>query len=386
MKAQGENERRAVGIEQRGKTYLARVKMGGKETSRTCQTLEDAELWRAAEVRRRRSTSVEMPTLRVYGREALARMERGVSNRNGDAYAPTVIKRYRSLFERHWVPPLGARPADKVRRRDVQSVLDELKAGGAAGSTVRDALKPLQVIYRQLLRDELIEDERNPTTHLMLPRKGSRKQRIDDPTDPLVVIGLAEAMTRLGLLAGRERIVWALAFFAGLRMGEIRGLEWSSVVDPLSEIRVVRQIVTNEHEAKLPKGGKRRVVPILPELRTELTLWALEQDRGRTGLVTGQGDTPWTYSHVIDRTHEAWDPAGLRWVQPHEARHTFVSMVLAAGVPVTTVRAWSGHSDDDVMDLYTHVMPNAIPDAIRKVNEWMKRQREIARENGDQDF
>jgi integrase len=360
-----------TGIRRQGSGYLARVKLHGEETSRTLPTLGDAVAWRDTELRRRGSAhlTTDAAPLRGYANQIMAKMESGaLPNRHGERYDASVIKRYRSWLDRLWLPALGAHPVNKIESRDIKRILDEI---GGAGSTVRDALKPMQVIYRELKQDGVVRD--NPALGLRLPPKNSRSKRIADPADPLAVVGVPEAKQRLALLTGRERAFWAIAFYAGLRAGEIRGLEWLDVDLKRGEIHIRRQIVTNGHTAKRPKGGKVRSVPMLEYLRAELAVWELEQDRKRSGLVVSTNGATYTYSDVMDKTRKVWDKAGLRWVQPHEARHTFVSMLAAAGTPSDEARAWCGHSDEEMRLLYTHLMPDATERARKGVEEYLKR-------------
>jgi integrase len=362
-----------TGISRRGAGYFARVKLDGKETSHSFPTVAEAVAWRDGELRRRGAGHLTSNAGALAGHANLimGKMERGaLANRHGERYDPSVLRRYRSWLERVWLPALGAHPVNRIQARDIKAILDELGMKHA-GSTVRDALKPMQVIYRELKLDGVVNE--NPAIGLRLPPKSSRRKRILDPADPLGVVGLVEARQRIALLSGRERVFWAIAFYAGLRAGEIRGLDWGDVDEKRGEIHVRRQIVTNEHAAKLPKGGKVRSVPILEPLRAELALWALEQDRRRQGLVVSTRGVTFTYSDVVDKTRKAWDAAKLRWVTPHEARHTFVSMLAAAGVASDEARAWSGHSDEEMRLLYTHLMPDATNRARAAVEAYLSR-------------
>jgi integrase len=52
--------------------------------------------------------------------------------------------------------------------------------------------------------------------------------------------------------------------------------------------------------------------------------------------------------------------AGLRYQRPHVLRHTFASLLLAAGVPVLEVAAHLGHhSAGFTLKVYGHVIPRS---------------------------
>ena len=59
---------------------------------------------------------------------------------------------------------------------------------------------------------------------------------------------------------------------------------------------------------------------------------------------------------VLDRATTAWKKASLPRVTPHVCRHTFASMMIAAGVPAKRIQSYMGHSTIGVtFDLYGHL-------------------------------
>jgi len=141
--------------------------------------------------------------------------------------------------------------------------------------------------------------------------------------------------------------LWATAFYAGLRLGELRALRWDDVDLAVGLIRVERGW---DDKAGLiaPKSKKgRRRVPIIGALGAYL-----EKHReltGRTGrdLVFGwTASSPFTPSHMKRRALKAWTatavgaflrgeslPIELRPIGFHELRHSFVSFAAAAVGP-----------------------------------------------------
>jgi integrase len=106
-----------------------------------------------------------------------------------------------------------------VRRADVQELADRLTAEGLSASTVQNTLDPLRAIYRRAIRrDEGVTI--NPTKDLELRRPDGKRDRIATP---------AEAAALIAAIPEDERALWACAFYAGLRRGELRALRWSHI-------------------------------------------------------------------------------------------------------------------------------------------------------------
>jgi hypothetical protein len=90
-----------------------------------------------------------------------------------------------------------------MQRRDVQRLADDLLASGADPSTIRNALKPLQVIYRRAIEDGDLA--LNPCDRLRLPAARGRRERIATP---------AEAAALIAALRPEDRALWGSAFYA----------------------------------------------------------------------------------------------------------------------------------------------------------------------------
>src|SRR5699024_3060694 len=99
-----------------------------------------------------------------------------------------------------------------VRRAHVQGLVDRLNAT-VEPSTVRNVLMPLRVIFRRALEDDLVTA--SPCANLRVRAVRGKRDRIASPD---------EAAALLEALPADLRPLYATAFYAGLRRGELRGL------------------------------------------------------------------------------------------------------------------------------------------------------------------
>jgi integrase len=107
-----------------------------------------------------------------------------------------------------------------------------------------------------------------------------------------------------------------------------------------------------------PKSAAgRRTVPIPKVLRTLLAAHKLQTSG--SGYVFGSSpSTPFTHSAVIRRAKLRWQKAKLTPIGMHEARHTFASIMIAAGVNLKALSTYMGHSSiTTTLDLYGHLLP-----------------------------
>jgi hypothetical protein len=128
-----------------------------RKASRTFRTLADARRWRAA------AQSQAAKGIRLAGTphrllEAADAFVDGMATgairtKSGERYKPSVVREYERSLRLHVLPALGGARLSRIQRRDVQRLADELLTSGADPSTIRNALKPLQVIYRRAIED-----------------------------------------------------------------------------------------------------------------------------------------------------------------------------------------------------------------------------------------
>ena len=143
-----------------------------------------------------------------------------------------------------------------VERRDVQGLADRLTSEGLSASTVQNTLDPLRVIYRRAIRrDEGVTAD--PTEGLELRRPDGQRDRIAAPD---------EAAALIAALPDSEHALWACAFYAGLRRGELQALRWSDVDLAGRVIRVELGWDAIEGAQSVKTSAGERRVPILDPL------------------------------------------------------------------------------------------------------------------------
>ncbi len=304
-------------------------------------------------------------TVREAGEELVEGMRSGrVRTRSGDRYKPSAIRGYEAALRDRIVPVFGGRRLGDVQRRDVQRLADDLLAEGRDPSTIRNALMPLRVIYRRAVEDGDIAV--NPCTSLRLPAVRGRRERIAAPE---------EAQRLLAALPERDRPIWATALYSGLRRGELMALRWEEIDLAAGVIRVERSYDDKGHIEIEPKSrAGRRTVPIVGALRDVLVDHKARQGRD-DGLVFGSTkETPFQPSNLWRRAQTAWKRAELEPIGLHEARHTFASVLIAAGVNAKAITSYMGHASiQTTYDLYGKLMPGSESEATALVDAYLAR-------------
>ncbi|MGH2857537.1 MAG: tyrosine-type recombinase/integrase [Solirubrobacteraceae bacterium] len=293
-----------------------------------------------------------------------------IRNRSGDRYKPSSIRGYEQALREYILRDFGAAKLNDLRRQDVQRLVDELVKRDISSATVRNALLPLRAICRRALSRGDVQ--LNPTAGIEIPAVRGRRTRFAAPFEAHLLIEAAPAV---------DRVLWATAFYAGLRRGELQALRWRDVDLAKGVINVERSWDVKAGVIEPKSAAGRRKVPIAVILRDYLVEHGLES---RSGLVFARADgTPFAPSAVSARARTAWTMAGLRPITLHECRHTFASLMIAAGVNPKALQTFMGHSTITVtLDRYGHLFPGSEGEAAALLDLFLAESHDRARAAG----
>ena len=182
------------------------------------------------------------------------------------------------------------------------------------------------------------------------------------PVTPDDAIGLAETVDALAVedwVGARDRAVLLLLYGAGLRIAEALSLKAEAL--PLGD----RLTITG-------KGGKQRVVPLLPIVREAVAdyaarcPWPLPRDEA---LFRGAKGGPLAQGMVQKATARARRALGLPdSATPHALRHSFATHLLGAGTDLRSLQELLGHASLGSTQIYTQVDAASLLDTYRNAH------------------
>jgi integrase len=330
---------------------------------KTFPTRSAAKQWRhdaIAALRRGELSGERGPLLSVAVDQWLDDLRSGhIPNRSGDPYKPAAIRDYERNLRLRALPALGHLRFCEVTTRDVQRLMDDLVRKDLVPATIDAALTPLRALYRRAVArgDATV----NPTIGIEKPAVRYSERRVVPPAQ-------AEAM--IEALEFGERALWAAALYAGLRRGELIGLRPDEIDLGTGVIRVERGWDMLEGEIPPKSRQGRRKVPIAAVLRDHLDqhLLTIEDD----GPLFG---TPNWIARTNDRARERWQERGLPVLTLHEARHTYASFGIAAGLNAKTLSVYMGHTNIGItLNLYGHLFPGSETEAAGLLDVYFARR------------
>ncbi len=263
---------------------------------------------------------------------------------------------------RHVLPVLGGRRLAEVTQDEIRALVQGWRDGGALAPR---SIRNLFWIMGKMFTDAVTAKKIDRTPCVLI--KGDRPviRDADRRWRKTAVFGRGEAEQLVSDLRmpERERVLWGLGFFAGLRLGEISALRWRDydmVREPLACLNVSSSYTRINGEEKGTKTENPREVPVHPELEELLQNWR------RAGWEEFHGAEPkpndlvlpnQALRHLTDNNVNAirasnFELLEMRTRRFHDARRTFISLAQADGAQKDVLQVIT-HNPGEVMDLYT---------------------------------
>ena len=297
-----------------------------------------------------------------------------MTNRSGDPYKPSALRSYERAMRLRVLPELGEMKLAELFRPDLQEFADGLLSEGLSPSAIKVTFLPLRAVLRRAVgRGELAV---NPCDGLELAAVRGGRERIASP---------AEAEALIAAVPSSDRAIWASAMYGGLRRGELQALRAEDVDVATGVIRLERGWDEREGVIELKSRAGRRRVPITAILRDFLTEQRAGLQRDGGELAFGRtAEDPFNTKALQERADKAWTAAGLDRITLHECRHTFASLMIAAGVNAKALQTYMGHASVSItLDRYGHLMPGSEAEAAGLLEAYLtverKRQANAAR-------
>jgi len=251
---------------------------------------------------------------------------------------------------------MRAMPAARLAAHDLDQLYAALTRSGVGVDAVRHVHATISRALTQGVRwgwigANVARNARPPTA----PR--SKATTLPDGAFARLLAATDDPQTRLWL---------RLAAVTVARRSEVLALRWERV-DLAAGTVTIAGALEIDGTRKATKTGRARTVEVDAVTVEELRAWRVAQKA--RALTLGGKPGPWVLSDD-PLSARPWRPdvatkrfarlaksAGLVGVRLHDIRHDGVTAMLAAGVPVTAVAGFAGHSRvSTTLDVYGHVL------------------------------
>lgn len=254
---------------------------------------------------------------------------------------PSTFATLSSHLNSRLLPRFEKTSVTNIGEAEVDALISDMAAKRLAKSTIKSTLLVLGMVLGRKI------DARTKLRALkFLQPKKSRDTLWFTKDEMQKIIAAAR---------GRYRVLFATAAATGCRAGELYALQIEDVDFDRGFIHVRRSAW--EAMVQSPKTENAyRTIGIDSALIDMLCAWI--GDRTAGFLFPSETNKPLRHTVVLKfGLHPVLKNLGITRRGMHAFRHGRVSMLVEAGVPINTIKAWIGHGSEKMVEQYTHFRP-----------------------------
>lgn len=278
-------------------------------------------------------------------------VERGASRNTIQSYRADIDGYYAFLAAQKKSPVKAVRP-------DVENFLKTGAKDISARSQARK-LSALRQFHQFLLSEKTRADD--PTQLVESPKLPKKLPKYLTEEEVLALLKAIDGIK--GRDGVRLRALFEILYASGLRVSEL-------VTLPLSAVQRGPQYMTVRG-----KGNKERIVPLTDAARDAVKDY-LEVRQSYAGV---KKESKYLFPSSAREGHltrqrfgqmlkELSIEAGIepRKISPHVIRHAFATHLLNHGMDLRSLQQLLGHADISTTQIYTHVMPQRLQQAVKQ--------------------
>jgi integrase/recombinase XerC len=245
-----------------------------------------------------------------------------------------------------------------LRALDLRAWLARQARDGNGSATRARHLAAVRSFFRWLARHHGVS---NPQVKLLAAPRAKRPlpRALTEPQARDVAMQAGPAVSDSGFVQARDTALFTLLYGCGLRIAEALALDVRDAPLPGAD-RALRV---------LGKGGKTRIVPVLPLVRATIGAWLRHHP--------GAGDpaAPLFLGVRGERLDAAVARRDMRLYRrlaglpehatPHALRHSFATHLLARGADLRSIQELLGHASLSTTQRYTSVDPARLLEVFR---------------------
>ncbi|MFJ8513373.1 tyrosine-type recombinase/integrase [Lysinibacillus xylanilyticus] len=275
-----------------------------------------------------------------------------------NSWKPTTLRSKELLCRRHLLPQIGDAKLNKITKLVVQNkIIDAMVVKDFSKNTISAVCATLGSILNDAVAEEILDRRRYTKLDFSQTKPTLKKQALTAAKleEILVTTKATENATRYAILL-------TLAT-TGMRKGELAALTWKDIDFESNTIAITK--TRDEYGVRDPKTRNSiRTINMSSELAEHLASfksWCAESKKVYGNefkdddyvFITANLE-PISSSYIVKMFNALKNKHQIERFSAHILRHTFVSILIAEGVAVTTVAKIIGDTPEMVMKAYAH--------------------------------
>ncbi|WP_455538746.1 tyrosine-type recombinase/integrase [Terrisporobacter sp.] len=281
----------------------------------------------------------------------------------------TTYNNYKRVCKKYIIPLLGDLKLCDIRPIHIQNYVDDL-VGLLSPKTIKIHLNILNLSFKRAYRLKLIKE--NPVQFVEIPKIKKFKNEIYTPEDMRILLEKCRG-TSLELPIN-------IASGLGLRVSEILGLTWNNI--DFNDFTITVEKITTRDEGKVilkePKTessvrtitAPKEIILMLKQLKKDRLAAKLKGEKSHRELIFYDKNLEPIAPDVISKKFKYFLEANnLKHIRFHDLRHSHVTMLIDAKVPIKVISERVGHSSvNTTLNIYSHALKEMDQEASDKIS------------------
>lgn len=264
------------------------------------------------------------------------------------------IKTKRDIADKWLIPTFKGRVISSITKQDILELRSVLaKAPGKKPGTL---LSPSRVNHVMTALKQIV-DEAADRFNFTTPFTNIKRLKIKkSDVNPFT---LDEVNHIINHCREDFRNYFTVKFFTGMRPAELHGLKWK-YVDFQKRLIMVRETIVDDHEETPKTEDSARDIQMTPPVYAALKSQFVQTFKKSKYVFCTSTGGPLTNRNMSNRV---WYPMlrsfGLPLRNPYQTRHTYATLMLAAGESPEWIANQMGHSTTEMLfKVYSRYVPN----------------------------
>lgn len=291
---------------------------------------------------------------------------------------PTTFRTRKARLEHHVLPLLGNYKLNKLTPAALQSWKNEIDKKGLALSMRQSIYAVLRSMLNYAVKLEYIP--KNPLLtigNFKDPYETTHNVDFYTPEEfkKFILAARICAETKDTLAEWGFYVFFNIAFYTGLRKGEIHALKWTDIDGQILHVRrSISQTLKGEDVETPPKNRSsvrdlQLPLPLIDILKDHYMRYKAIPRFNDDWRICG-GLKPLRDSTIQKRQKQYAQTAGVKSIRIHDFRHSHASVLANNGINIQEIARRLGHSDiETTWNIYAHLYPREEERAVNVLNK-----------------
>ena len=281
----------------------------------------------------------------------------------------TTYKVYKRICKKYIIPLLGDIKLCDIKPIHVQDYVDDL-LDLLTPQTIKVHLNVLNLALKRAYRLKLIKE--NPVQFVEVPKNRKYKNEVYDTEDMQKLLEKSQGTSM--------ELPIVLASGLGLRISEILGLTWNNV--DFNDFTITIDKITVRDDGKVilkdPKtessirtiSAPKEIILMLKQLKKDRLAAKLKGEKSHRELIFYDKNLNPIAPDVISKKFRLFlRDNNLKHIRFHDLRHSHVTLLIDAKVPIKVISERVGHSNiNTTLNIYSHALKEMDQEASDKIS------------------